>query len=375
MKKIKSWWLLYFVLLLVWSCSMPAKIVKEPPATDSEYLFSIAFGSCNNQKKSQTYWKGIVNYFGGEHGPGYPDVWIWAGDIVYVDTENHAKLKHAYSVFKNSDYKAFIEGCERSGCRIVGIWDDHDFGDNNLVGDFGSNLPTDSPFKKLSKVQRKASLVDFLGEPTRAKVAEKEQIYAAYDFERAGIKIRLILLDLRYDRQEPGENAKIMGQPQWEWLRKNLMDRDVDLHFVVSSTQVLRLDDRKETWAEYPQQRKQLLELIGASPAQGTVLLSGDIHAAEISRLGNEEEDRYGIDYPLYEITSNGLNRLRCFLSFCNYHWKNPYQEGFVIKMNFGEIDIARSVDGELVLVTTLRSSESPKIEVLLRKNIRFAPR
>lgn len=354
---------------------MPTKIVMESPATYDENLLRIAFGSCNNHEKSQAYWKGIVDYFDGDYGPGYPDVWIWAGDIVYADTESYTELEQAFTLVKNSDYKSFLEGCERSDCRIVGIWDDHDFGDNNLVGDLGPNPPADSPFENLSKVQRKALLLDFLGEPTRSKVAQEEQVYAAYDFERGGVSIRLILLDLRYGRQKPAGDSKIMGQAQWTWLQENLMDENVDLQLIVSSTQVLRQDVRKDTWGEYPKQRKQLLELIGASPAQGSVLLTGDIHAAEISRLGDAEEDRYGIDYPLYEITASGLNRLRCFLSFCDYSWQNPYQKGFVIKKNFGEIDIAQSANGVLVVVTTLRSSESPKTEVLLRKNIRVAPR
>ena len=103
--------------------------------------------------------------------------------------------------------------------------------------------------------------------------------------------------------------------------------------------------------------------------------MTGDIHAAEISRFGDAEEARYGIDFPLYEITASGLNRLRCFLSICSYNWENSYQEGFVKKHNFGEIDIAKSDDGTLRLIATLRSPESPQAEVLLQKNIQFAPR
>jgi alkaline phosphatase D len=161
-----------------------------------------------------------------------------------------------------------------------------------------------------------------------------------------------------------------MDQTQWDWLKKNLKDEGVDLHVIVSSTQVLRKDTRKDTWGEYSDQRDKLLNLIGDSPAQGIVLLSGDIHAAEISRFGDAEEAAYFIDFPLYEITASGLNRLRRF-----YNWDNPYQEGFVKKHNFGEIDIAKSDDGTLRLVARLRSPESPEGEVLLQKIIQYAPR
>ena len=374
MKTIAFWCMTFLLSVPAGGCSMSDKILQEPHDPENNYMLRIAYGSCNNHKKSQAYWNNIADYFGDER-VGYPAVWIWAGDIAYADTENHAELKAAYQVVKNSAYRTFVQGCERTNCRIVGVWDDHDFGDDNLVGDLGPNPPADSPFKKITKPRRKALLVDFLGEPTRSKVADHEQVYAAYDFEHDGVSIRLILLDLRYDRQKRGQDAKIMGRAQWDWLQENLKDEGVDLHLIVSSTQVLREDIRKDTWAEYPKQRDKLLKLIGDSPAQGIVLLTGDIHAAEISRFGDAEEARYGINFPLYEITASGLNRLRCFLSICSYNWENSYREGIVKKHNFGEIDIAKSDDGTLRLVATLRSPESPRAEVLLQKNIQFAPR
>ena len=167
---------------------------------------------------------------------------------MYADTESHAKLKDAYQVVKDSEYNIFEQGCKKQDCQIVGVWDDHDFGDNNLVCDLGPD-PPDDPFKKITKLQRKKALVDFLEEPTKSKVEEHDQVYAAYDFEHHGVSIRLILLDLRYNRQKPRKDgtAKIMDQTQWDWLECNLMDEGVDLHVIVSSTQVLRKDTRKAT--------------------------------------------------------------------------------------------------------------------------------
>jgi len=152
------------------------------------------------------------------------------------------------------------------------------------------------------------------------------------------------------------------------------MDKEVNLQLIVSSTQVLRKEKDNDTWEEYPQERERLLKLIGASPAQGVVLLTGDIHAAEISRLPREEASQFGIRYDLYEITASGLNHLRCYFGICSYAWKNAYQLGFAIDHNFGEIDIARSADGAITLLATLRASESPS-KVLLRKNISFSKR
>ena len=40
------------------------------------------------------------------------------------------------------------------------------------------------------------------------------------------------------------DGAKIMDNVQWKWLNDNLMDKNIDLHLIVSSTQVLREDIR-----------------------------------------------------------------------------------------------------------------------------------
>jgi alkaline phosphatase D len=344
----------------------------------------VAFGSCNLHEKklfepwtwmaSQSYWKNIDRYFRSRPGSGYPDVWIWAGDIVYANTRDEEDLNNAYRKLKDSDhYKTFVEKCGKSNCDIVGVWDDHDFGENNLVGESRDQ----TPFKELTKPMRKAALLKFLGEPTASKVAGREQIYAAHDYQREDIAIRIILLDLRYNRQDKGKNSRIMDDKQWDWLESKLTQDGVDLHFIVSSTQVLRTDGEKESWGQYPKERDRLLSLIGRSRSQGVMLLTGDIHAAEISRFDPEvEEKNYGIEFPLYEITASGLNRLKCrWFRTCGYVWDNEHREGFVREKNFGEIDVLRSADGTLKLLATLRSSHSPETEVLLRKRIEFAPR
>lgn len=369
-KKTFSWLVALLALLATGCASTYKKELIDPPASGHKEALRMAFGSCNYHTNSQQYWQEINQHFGGVTGRGYPDAWIWAGDIVYADTDQSSAMREAYDGVKNGAYSSFRQGCEKSGCRVVGIWDDHDFGGNNLLG----SGPDSARFTQLSKPERKAILLDFLGQPTTSKVSQQEQIYAAYDFDRGGVRARLVLLDLRYDRQAPGDQSEIMAREQWNWLEKNLMDKSVNLHLIVSSTQVLREDTKKDTWAAYPQQRERLLKMIGASPAQGVVLLTGDIHAAEISGMTGEEARKYGIRYDLYEITASGLNHLRCFFGVCDYGWKNAYRQGFEAQHNFGELDIARTADGAIALEATLRSSEMPA-KVLLRKNIQFANR
>ena len=360
--------LLVFSVLLA-ACSMPEQPLSELPPKDFEPGVRIAFGSCNEQNRSQDYWSGMTDYY--DAGPGFPDVWIWAGDNVYADTEELAVMKQAYARVLDGPYGQFAQRCRASGCNIVGTWDDHDFGANNLRGYVSPGpLPEDSPFRRISKAERKAALIEFLGEPSASRTAAREQVYAAYDFVRPQLRVRVNVLDVRYDRQRGGR--KILGGEQWAWLESKLLDDAIDLQLVVSSSQVLRLDPSKDTWGEFPEERERLLGLIARSPAQGVVLLSGDIHAGEVSRLGSDQERRFGIGYPLYEITSSGLNKVRCLLGVCHYGWQNHYQLGLAIAPNFGELAIARR-NHDIVVWAAIRSTDSPAGKPLLGKVIHFS--
>ena len=55
-----------------------------------------------------------------------------------------------------------------------------------------------------------------------------------------------------------------------------------------------------ECWGNMPHQRTRLFKLIADTKAHGVVLISGDIHFAEISKTDEGP-------YPLYDITSSGL--------------------------------------------------------------------
>ena len=52
----------------------------------------------------------------------------------------------------------------------------------------------------------------------------------------------------------------------------------------------------------FPHEREKLFNLLHASGRGGIVVLSGDRHRGEISRMDG------ALDYPLYDLTSSGLN-------------------------------------------------------------------
>jgi len=87
----------------------------------------------------------------------------------------------------------------------VGVWDDHDYGVND--GD------STNPFR----VDQKQVYLDYLEEPEdsqRRRRGDQHGIYQYYRVEKGGIKVLIVLMDVRYERTK---NSTI-SEHQWQWL-------------------------------------------------------------------------------------------------------------------------------------------------------------
>jgi len=103
-----------------------------------------------------------------------------------------------------------------------------------------------------------------------------------------------------------------------------------ELRLIVSSTQVLAEGHGWERWGNMPLERQKLLDTIRDSGAKGVVLLSGDRHVGALYR-----ETPIGL-YPLYEVTSSGLNMV-----FWKAKEPGPNRLGALYAAaNFGAVDI-----------------------------------
>jgi len=295
MKKI----FLVFISLLFMLLSYGQKIkVEEKYANTArklntqQVLQTIAFGSCNNQSKSQEMWKHVVK--------NKPELWIWLGDNIYSDTQDPHVMAKKYTRLKNNINYRRLLAC----AMVVGTWDDHDFGKN----DAGKEFPAKNHSKRL--------LLDFLDVPKKAPVRNREGVYQSFTFGKIGQKVKVILLDSRYFRDDltraksmhkkygPNMNGKILGAEQWTWLEKELTDSDAQIHLICSGFQIIPEEHGFEKWANFPNERERLLQLLQKTNPNFPILLSGDRHMAEISKVEIEIEE---IEKPIYEITSSGL--------------------------------------------------------------------
>jgi alkaline phosphatase D len=326
----------------------------------------LAFGSCNNQREKQPVWETIKNRV--------PDLFVWLGDIVYADhpvflkiripgTPADVKESYQKQLDEHESYRSFM-----SSTPIVGVYDDHDTGKND-----GDKYVQDENKKAAQQL-----LLDFLGvddiERRSREGAYSDYILGSRSNSADGV-LQLILLDNRYhrDRYESIlpplsipllENQKLqdmLGEKQWLWLEQKLQEGSIegitpaDILILGSGIQVISRNDPwvAESWGRLPQSKAKLLSLL-ALYNRSAVLISGDVHFAELSKT-----DCAFLGYPLFDATSSGmthswngfLKRLvvgtsllatnRVVSAAISKHAKWWIgQTGFYNERNFGEIDL-----------------------------------
>lgn len=306
-----------------------APLFKGQELDESRVLETIAFGSCNHQDLDQSIWTAVLAH--------HPDLWIWGGDNVYADTEDMAFLYEKY--FKQKHGKGYKE--LRQEAMVLGTWDDHDYGVND--GNKGYRWKRES----------KEILMDFLDVPENSVVRRRDGVYQSWTFGPESRQVKIILLDTRWFQDFlrpdttgnkgylPNDAGDILGEVQWKWLENELTESKANIHLIVSSFQVIPDRHRKAKWGYFPQARKRFFELIKRTQPANTLILSGDRHLAELSRL-----DLTDSPSPLFELTSSGMTHTAGTRNPNIIHEKNPYRVGpQLVEKNFAVLTIDWSAD------------------------------
>lgn len=289
-------------------------------AQESRPIEKITLGSCSKQNEpNKQLWEEI--------NLENSDLWIWLGDIIYGDSDIMDSLKNKYSLQKNhSGYQELLLKTP-----VIGIWDDHDYGVND--GD------RTYPYKR----QTKELLFDFLEVPESSPDRQHAGAYQAYEYGPEGQKVKIILLDGRSfrdplghankdsgQRYYPDSTGQFLGEAQWKWLEKELKNSTAQVHVLASGIQILSAEHPYEKWNNFPNERKRLFELLSSTRPAGLVLVSGDRHIGEVSKMNLHD------DFVLYEMTTSGLSHTWDRA----YEESNPYRVDLVISRNYGLIEI-----------------------------------
>lgn len=257
----------------------------------------IGFGSCYYQDYSSRIWETLKKE--------QLDYFIFLGDNVYADAEKEMELAYR-KLFRNTSFQEF-----RKRTEILAIWDDHDFGANDAGKEFPGKTKAKELFLRYWYQDKNRSLFD--------EISSREGVYHSYRISGNHFTVLVILPDTRWFRdpleKETGfkkgyvptkdETTTILGKEQWDWLQKELK-KNADLVILASSIQVIPEEHPFEKWANFPHERKKLLELIAESNIP-IIIFSGDRHFAEISKIELTGKNKNTVT--VYEITSSSLNQ------------------------------------------------------------------
>ncbi len=250
----------------------------------------IGFGSCYKPEKKTELWNAVKQFD--------PQLWLWLGDNFYNDWVNGKYLAlnqdpqaftKGYEKLKNSQGMQALQGLMPD--RVMATWDDHDFGKNDAGKEY------------LRKEESRKAFSKFFGLPER-----EDGIYSARTFGPEGKRVRVILLDTRFNRDplprkgEGPSDGDILGEKQWDWLETELSQAKVELLIIGSSIQFLSREHRFEKWANFPKATERMWKLLKSHETSGVIFLSGDRHHAEISCLQQSP-----LGYPVYDLTTSGL--------------------------------------------------------------------
>jgi len=283
------------VLGLGAAATLPQLPAWAQPAAPSP-LRRIGFASCIHQDRPQH----VMDHLAGQRF----DLFLFGGDNVYCDGPyTREKLHAAYE--KAATHPGYAQ--LRRSTPHLAVWDDNDYSPRDTGADF--------PLKQASKEEFLAFWQLPQDDPRRSRPG----LYHAQAFGPPGQRVQVILLDTRWFRSpiervsrlqrglgdggyvpDPDPAKTMLGEVQWEWLAQQLRE-PADLRILVSSVQLLAEGHRWESWANLPGERERLLRLIGATRANGVVLLSGDRHFAALYQR------RAGAPYALTELTASGV--------------------------------------------------------------------
>ena len=200
-----------------------------------------------------------------------PDVLLLLGDNIYLDRDQHSEagplaveLRSLYDrQFAQPEFASLIADMKRRDCRVVAIYDDHDFLGNNRYG--GDNHPA------LCDAARAEFVRAFAPRQTGSEV------YCVYGL---GL-VDLIVVDTRFHRQSPVNSAHdrdaVLGATQWRWLEETVAGSHAPFLMFASSTTLHTFAD--ESWEQYPAAFRRILGLLAGR--RGALAVTGDVHRNE----------------------------------------------------------------------------------------------
>ena len=206
------------------------------------------------------------------------------------------------------------------------IWDDHDFGPNDMGKEF------------VLKEDSRRVFSTFWANPSYGEYGKG--IYTKVSYSDADF----FLLDDRTWRSsdnlsdsvggKPNPDKRMFGAEQIDWLKSALAGSSASFKIIATGSQVLNPVSPFDCFRKFPLEYNELMHFLKQEKISGVVFLTGDRHHSEVIKINGLT------DYPLYDITVSPLTSGTHV--FSGPEMENPFRiMGIDQKQNYGRISIS----------------------------------
>jgi alkaline phosphatase D len=262
------------------------RVFQTFPARGGPAAFRLAFGGCAGFVPwNERAWHSIAAL--------QPDALVLLGDNVYIDHPESPNLqRYKYYRRQSRDEWRALTG----RVPVFAIYDDHDFGDNDVWG--GPEIETPAWKRPAWEL-----FTHNWANPAYGGGTAQPGCY--FQFSVADVEV--FMLDGRYYRTNPedaGEaHPSMLGLVQKRWFLQALGRSTAT--FKVLASPVPWAEGAKprslDTWDGYPAERSEIFDFIRERRIEGVILISSDRHRSDLWRA-----EHPGL-YPLYEFNSGQL--------------------------------------------------------------------
>lgn len=215
-----------------------------------------------------------------------PDLMLWLGDNTYLreaDFDTRTGIFHRYTHSRSlPELQPLLASTSH-----YATWDDHDYGPNDSDRSYGGRFLTRQAFEL------------FWGNPPLGADGGGG-VTSTFGWS----DVDVFMLDNRWYRDAQNRvtgGQSYLGRPQIEWMMNALKASRATFKLVVIGGQTVNSSATLENYATYAVERQFLLDLLATERVPGVVLLTGDKHWTELSRM------QRGGTYPLYDLTVSPL--------------------------------------------------------------------
>lgn len=212
-----------------------------------------------------------------------PNLMVWLGDNIYLREGDYESSSGIYGRHTHTrslpELQPFISSIPQ-----YATWDDHDYG------------PNDSDWTYPLKDHALDAFQDFWPSESYGS-GHTEGVTSSFGWNDC----QFFMLDDRWYRTVEVENGTILGDLQKYWFKEAIKASKARYKFVAVGGQFLSDYAGFENFANYKEERAEIIQFLDDNDIKGVVFLTGDRHHSEISKMVTEKGNIF------FDVTSSAI--------------------------------------------------------------------